>query len=137
MIGKNHQPERKTEPGYLTLKVRGVEHDAHKHTSEGPSDGNGHDPGEDEETDSLPVNGLESAVAETDTDGGASDTHGSRDRERELREYKDGDSRTHLHGRATARGVVGDLVAHDCRTRLVRVSPYAIGEDLPFMMLYP
>jgi hypothetical protein len=60
----------------LLGKVRSVEDDAHGQTTDGTGDGDGHDPGEDEETDSLPVDGLDGAVAETDPDGGAGDAHG-------------------------------------------------------------
>jgi hypothetical protein len=89
--------------------VRGVEDDSHGETTNGTSDGDGHDPGEDEETNTLPVDGLDSSVAETDTDGGTSDTHGGRDRERVLREDQDGESGTHFH-RATWDELVCEMV---------------------------
>jgi hypothetical protein len=110
--------------------VRSVEDNAHGQTTNSTGDRDGHDPGEDEETNSLPVDSLDGSVAETDTNGSTSDAHGSRDRERVLREDQDGESGTHLH-RATcdelasvgqveeqvehtsARRVVGDLVTHD------------------------
>ena len=95
-------------------EVRGVEGKADQAATDETGDGDGHDPGEDEEADSLPVDGAESAVAETDTDGGTSDAHGSRDGERVLGEEEDSDSGTHLHRAATRRRVVGKLVAHDC-----------------------
>lgn len=87
----------KTDESCLT-EVGSVEDDSHGQTTDGTGDGDGHDPGEDEETDSLPVDGLDGAVAETDTDGGTSDAHGGRDGERVLREDQDGESSTHLHG---------------------------------------
>lgn len=62
---------------FLSAEVRGVEEYAHEHTADGAGDGDGHDPGDDEEADSLPVDGLEGAVAETDADGGTRDAHGS------------------------------------------------------------
>lgn len=61
----------------------------------------------------MPVDGLEGTVAETDTDGGASDAHTRRDRELVLGEDEDSDSGTHLHGATTRRRVVSDLVTHD------------------------
>lgn len=67
-------------------KVRGVEQDAHQHTGESTSDGDGHDPGEHEQAHSLPVDGLERAVAETYTDCRTGDAHGGGDGELELRE---------------------------------------------------
>ena len=60
----------------LTCEVRSVEDDAHGQTTDGTSDGDGHDPGEDEETNSLPVDSLDCSVAKTDTNGGTSDAHG-------------------------------------------------------------
>jgi hypothetical protein len=78
--------------------VRSVKDDTHGETTDGTSDRDGHDPGKDEETNSLPVNGLDGTVAETDTDGGTSDAHGGRDGERVLREDQDSESSTHFHG---------------------------------------
>lgn len=64
--------------GILALRgeVRRVEEQPHEDTTDGSSNGDSHDPGEDEETDSLPVHGLDGTVAETNTDGGTSDAHG-------------------------------------------------------------
>jgi hypothetical protein len=81
-------------------EVRGVEDDGHGETTDGTSNGNGHDPGEDEETNTLPVDGLDGSVAKADTDGRTSDTHGGGDGKGVLREDQDGESGTHLH-RAT------------------------------------
>lgn len=97
----------------MGLKVRGVEGKTHKAATDETSDGDGHDPGEDQEEDSLPVDGAQAAVAETDTNGGTSDAHGGRDGKLVLGEDEDGDGGTHLHGGATAGGVVGDLVTHN------------------------
>lgn len=93
--------------------MRGVEDNGARDTTDGSGNGDGHDPGEDEETDSLPVDGLEGAVAETNTDGGSGDAHGGGDGERVLREDEDGESGTHLHGATSAGRVVCDLVTHD------------------------
>jgi hypothetical protein len=60
----------------LSLEVRSVEQDAHKHTSNGTSNRDCHDPGDDQEADSLPVDGIEGSIAKTNTDGGAGDAHG-------------------------------------------------------------
>ena len=83
---------------FSDLEVRRIEHDTHGQTTNGARNGNGHDPGEYEQTHSLPVHRAEATVAETDTDGGASDAHGGRDRQRELREHEHGDGSAQLHG---------------------------------------
>jgi hypothetical protein len=70
-------------------------------------------PGEEQETNTLPVDSLEGSVAETDTDGGTGDTHGGGHWQLVLREDEDGDGGTHFHGGTTRWGVVGDLVTHD------------------------
>jgi hypothetical protein len=79
-------------------EVGSVEDDGHGDTTDGTGNGDGHDPGEDKESDSLPVDGLDGAVAETDTDGGTSNAHGCRDGKRVLREDQDSERGTHLHG---------------------------------------
>jgi hypothetical protein len=78
--------------------VGSVEDDGHGDTADGAGNGDGHDPGEDKESNSLPVDGLDGSVAETDTDGGTSDAHGCRDGKRVLREDQDSERGTHLHG---------------------------------------
>ena len=87
---------------------------------------------EQQKTNTAPVDGLEWAVAETDTDGGSSDTHGGWDGQLVLREDEDSDGSTQFHGGTTRRWVVGDLVAHDCqvvsmrdqRSKLMNVQTY-------------
>ena len=71
-------------------------------------------PGEEQKTNSLPVDSLEGAVAQTNSDGSTGDAHGGGDRELVLREDKDSDGGAHLHGAAARGRVVRDLVAHDC-----------------------
>ena len=93
--------------------MRGVEDETHEDTAEGTSNGDGHDPGKQQEANSLEVDCLDSSVAKTDANGGASNAHGSGDRERVLREEKDGDSGAHLHRATSAGRVVGDLVTHN------------------------
>ena len=93
--------------------MRSVEDDAHGETTDSTGDRNSHDPGEDEETNSLPVDGLDGSIAETDANSGTSDAHGGRDGERVLRKDQDGKSSAHLHGATSTGGVVGDLVTHD------------------------
>lgn len=100
--------------GIVHLEVRSVEEKTHEDTTKGTSNGDGHDPGEDQEADTLEVYGLEGAVAKTNTDGSSSNAHGGGDRQGKLGEDEDGDGGTHLHGAATTGGVVGNLVAHDC-----------------------
>ena len=94
-------------------KVRRIKHNTTSHTRNSTSNRNRHDPGEDEETHSLPVDSFHSAVAETDTDSGAGNAHGGGDGKRVLREDEDSESGAHFHGATSAGGVVGDLVAHD------------------------
>jgi hypothetical protein len=60
----------------------------------------------------LKVDGLESAVAETNTHGGTGNAHRGRDGERVMRKDKNRESGTHFHRAATARRVIGDLVPH-------------------------
>ena len=81
----------------LDGKVRRVENQAHETSSESAGDGDGEDPCEEEEADSLEVDCLVGAVAEADTDGSASDAHGGRDGKRVLREDEDSDGGAHLH----------------------------------------
>lgn len=94
-------------------KVRSVEQNAHQAATNETGNGNGHEPRENQEEDTLPVDGLESAVAQTDTDGGTGDAHGGGDGKRVLGEDEDGNGSAQLHGGTTAGRVVGDLVAHD------------------------
>ena len=80
------------------LEMGRVEEQPHEHTADGAGDGNGHDPRQQQQADSLKVDRLERAVAQTDTDRRARDTHGRRHGEGELREDQDRDGGTHLHG---------------------------------------
>lgn len=97
----------------------GIEGKGSKAATNKTSNRDGHDPREDEETDSLPVDGLEGAVAETDTDGRASDAHGSGNGQLVLGEDENGDGGSHLHGGATTGRVVGDLVTHNYEDSLL------------------
>lgn len=118
-------------------EVRRVEEKTHEHTADGAGDGDRHDPGGNEQADTLPVDSLVGAVAEADTDGRARDAHGGRDGEGELREDEDGDGSAHLHTAAAGRRVVGDFVAHDCEDIVSKCfsDGYDVIESLPFMML--
>lgn len=98
----------------LRRKVGGVEDQAHENATERASNGDGHDPSNHKQSDTLEVDSLESAVAKTNTNGSSSDAHGCRDGQLVLREDQDSDGSAHLHGTPTAGTVVGDLVAHDC-----------------------
>ena len=102
-----------THPLPRRLPLGSVEHQSHQDATDETGNRDSHDPGEEQETDTLPVDSLDVAVAETHADGRASDAHGRRDGESVLREEENGDGGTHLHGRATAGGVVGELVSHD------------------------
>ena len=109
--------------GKALLEVRSIEEETHENSAEGTGDWDGHDPGEEKETDSLEVDSLQGTVAETDTNSGTSDTHRGGDWEGVLREDEDGDSGAHLHRGTSARGVVGDLVPHDYAHIVSIVSP--------------
>lgn len=65
--------------GWLA-EVRSIESQPHETTANKASDGNGHDPREQEQADSLPVDGFVGTVAETNTNSSSRDTHGCRDR---------------------------------------------------------
>jgi hypothetical protein len=89
---------KKNEDQNLTEEMRGVNEQAHETPTNGASNRNSHDPSKQQETNTLPVNSLERAIAETDTDSSTGDTHGGRDRQRILREDEDGDGGAHFHG---------------------------------------
>lgn len=55
--------------------MRSVENESHENTTKGSGNGDGHDPRKDQETDSLPVDGLVGTVAKSDSDSGTGDTH--------------------------------------------------------------
>jgi hypothetical protein len=78
--------------------MRSIEDDSHGKTTNGTSNGNCHDPREDQETNSLPVDSLVGAVAETNTDRGAGNAHRGGHRKGILREDEDGKRGTHFHG---------------------------------------
>ena len=78
--------------------MRSIKSQGHEASADETGNGNSHDPGEEQEAESLPVDGLEGTVAETNTNSCAGDAHGSRDGESILREDEDGDGGTHLHG---------------------------------------
>ena len=99
--------------GAAGLPAGSVEGETHESSTDETGNGDGHDPGEEQETHTLPVDGLEGTVAQANTDSGTGDAHGSGHWQLVLGEDEDGDGGAHLHGRTTGRGVVGDLVAHD------------------------
>ena len=93
--------------------MRRVQRKTHKTTTNQTRDGDSHDPGEEQQAHTLPIDSLVCTVAQSDADCGASDAHGGRDRQLVLGENEDGNRGTHLHGRPTRRRVVGELVTHD------------------------
>lgn len=99
--------------GVAGLPAGSVEGETHESSTDETGNGDGHDPGEEEEANSLPVDGPQGAVAETDTDGGTGDAHGGGDGELVLGEDEDGDGGAEFHGGTTGGGVVGQLVAHN------------------------
>ena len=123
--------------------MRRINEQSHQATTDGSGNGDSHDPSQEQEANTLEVDGLEGTIAQTDTDGRASDAHGCGDGQGVLGEHEDGDGGAEFHRGATAGGVVGDFVTHDCK---VNVSILFCGMlngierkalDLPFMMLYP
>lgn len=80
--------------------MRGVDDDAHEAARQRSGNRDGEDPACEQKTNSLPVDGPDPAVAETDTDGRAGDTHGGGDGELVLGEYEDGDGCAEFHGAA-------------------------------------
>lgn len=77
--------------------MRSVDDEAHQASGDGTSDGDSEDPACQEETDTLPVDGTKLAIAQTDTDRGTGDAHGSGGRQMILREDEDSDRSTKLH----------------------------------------
>jgi hypothetical protein len=101
-------------------EVRCIKEETHQNTAESAGNRNGHNPGSNKQTNTLPVDSLVGAVAETNADGSTSDAHRGRDGERVLREDEHRDGGAHFHAAAARRRVVRDLVAHDCEWLLVR-----------------
>lgn len=80
-----------------------VKDQSHEASANGTSNGNGHDPSSQQETDTLEVDSLDSSVAQSNTNGSASDTHGRGNGQGVLRKDQHRDGGAHLHGRATGR----------------------------------
>jgi hypothetical protein len=95
-------------------EVRCVKEKTHQNTAKRASDRDCHDPRSNEQSDTLPVDCLVSAVAKSNADGGTGNAHRRRDGEGKLRKDEDGDGGAHFHAAAARRRVVGDFVAHDC-----------------------
>lgn len=84
-------------PANLRQEVGGINEKTHETAAEGASNRDSHDPGEQQETNTLPVDSAQLSVAKTDTDGGTGDTHGGRDGKRVLGEDQNSDSSAKLH----------------------------------------
>lgn len=95
-------------------KMRSIEEQAHEDSTESAGDGDCKEPCEEEEADSLEIDGLQGAVAEADTHSSTSDAHRGRDGKRILGEDEHGDGGTHFHRASSTRRMVCDLVTHDC-----------------------
>lgn len=104
-------PQPSTQQHLITRRIQRQPHQASTNQARNRDS---HDPREEQQTDTLPIDSLKSAIAETHTDRGARDTHARRHGKRVLREDEDGDGGAHFHGRTARGGVVGDFVAHDC-----------------------
>ena len=107
-----HKLQRTSSTTTNLRKVRSIEHQPHQHTRKRTRDGNGSNPRQQQEAYSLEIDSLHGTVTKTYTNCSTGDAHGCRNRERVLREEKDGNGSAHLHRRASARRVVGDLIAH-------------------------
>jgi len=94
--------------------MRRIQHQPHETTSQSARNRDGHDPTQTKEADTLPVNRTDGTVAETDADSGAGDAHGRGHGQLILRKDEHGDGGAEFHRAASAGGVVGDFVAHDC-----------------------
>ena len=93
--------------------MRRIDEQSHQDSTQRARDGNRHDPRQQQQPDSLEVDGLERAIAQSHADGSARDAHGGRHRQRVLREDEHRDGGSHFHRTTATRRVVGDLVAHD------------------------
>lgn len=97
-------------------EVRRIQKQPHKHTTNRARNRDRHNPRRQQQANTLPVDRLVSAIAQTDTHSGAGNAHRRRDGEGELAENEHGDGGAHLHAAAARGGVVGDFVAHDCES---------------------
>lgn len=110
---KNVQHETKNAKSLNGEEMGGVQDQTHQASTNGTSNGNGHDPSGQQKANTLPVDSLVSSVAQSNTDGSASDAHGGGNGQGVLRENQNCEGSTHLHGGTAGWGVVGDLVTHD------------------------
>lgn len=94
----------------VTRRVHGK---SHKSTANKTCNWDGHDPGEEQKANTLPVDSLVGTIAQSDSNGSTSDAHGGGDRKLVLGEDEDGNSGTHLHRRSTRWRMVCELVTHD------------------------
>lgn len=85
----------------------GVKGNSHDDTSESSGNGDGHEPAEAQESNTLPVDCPVVAVAETDANSRTSDTHRRGDRERVLGEDEDGNGGAKFHGATCTAMLVG------------------------------
>lgn len=83
--------------------MRGINEKTHQTSTNGAGDGDGHDLGEQQETETLEVDSLQGTVTETDADGGTGDIHRGRDGEGVLGEDEDGEGGAYLYRGTAAR----------------------------------
>ncbi len=102
--------------------MRRIQNQPHQTTSHSSRNWDRHDPTKTKEEDTLPVDSARSTVAETNANSGAGDAHGRRHGQFVLREHEHGDGGAEFHRAASAWGVVGDFVAHDCSIVLASAS---------------
>lgn len=108
--------------------MRRVQRHNHQQTRDQTSTRQGDDPTAEDETDLLPVDGLEVEVAERNTNGGTSQTLCSGDGESETGSEEDSDGGTKFHGETTGGGDLSDLVAEGAHD-VVSVDPETEAEE--------
>lgn len=107
---------------YMGLEVWRVQRHDHEQTRNQTSTRQSDDPTREDETDLLPVDGLEVEVAERDTDGGARQALCGGDGKGQTRGQEDSDGGTELHGETTGRRDLCDLVSERAN-HVVAVKP--------------
>jgi hypothetical protein len=110
------------------LEVRGVERHDHQQPGDQTSTGQRDDPSGEDETNLLPVYGLEIEVAERNADGRASETLSSRNRQCETGGEEDGDGGAELHREPTGGRDLRDLIAERAHN-VVAVEPETNAEE--------
>ena len=93
--------------------MRRVKDDSSQASRGSSDDGNGQDPPHHDPSESSPVERLQVAVAERDSEGRTGDAHGRRDGEGVLGSEEDGDGGSELHRESSRGRVQGESVSED------------------------